>query len=234
MNLSNNISIERIDLLNKLYTDKNSLVSKLPKDVVNLVAPYLFKKLPEESQRFRYKIGFCIIGGSEKHSPASQQASIIGELYDSTEIRIEGISLCIRAVDYSHFYRGPIYPKRFFTAESVTIYFLEPTIEFPYEFTSLNDPFGWKNEPIILAWKKMDLNEAQRERLQNLPPNFSVVEYGDNPVYLLLETAKKIIEVSPDMFSRLRNYYAAQSEWLRDQPAPVIRMMPKDDCCTIL
>ena len=250
MNLLSNISLENnnVSVLNELHRDNASFVSHLPKDVVGLIEHNLlsepFTKISRETPCARtFKIGF--IGGKEEQSPASQQASRIAELYDSTKIDINEVSIRISTTDINGAIftlrgEGGPFVYRFsgspanFTGLHAHVYFLKPTIEFPCE----GEPFVESLKcieslkcrviPIILAWKKMDLNEAQREGLKKLPSYFSIVEYGEDSDLLLLKTIEKIIEMRPGFLPEKEK---APSAALAAQSAPGQRSLLSD--CTI-
>ena len=193
MNLSSNISIgnNSVNLLNELHKNRTSLVSGLPKDVVNLIGPYLlsesFTKI-SVGDTYRSEITIMVIGEEKTQSGYSQAVKIAAH-YNSTKINIKGTFFRI-AINYGS------YGSNFFSdisrGTSAKV-LLEPP-----ENRLINDSLKWEaGLPTIFAWKKMDLNEVQREELQKPPSNFSIAEYGENTDLLLLKTIEKIIELKP-------------------------------------
>lgn len=198
MNLQSNISVgyDSLGILSAQHGDNASLVSLLPKDVVNLIGSYLpsFTKISEETLCAR-ELKILFVGESEEQGAGSHQASEIVARYNSTEIKIKGISYRISAFDGSSISRDPRNACHY-RGSQASVYLLGSTIEYPRENLLLKSP----NQPTILAWKKMQLNETQREGLKNLRPNFSTVEFGENSDFLLLKTIEKLIELRPEIF----------------------------------
>ena len=221
MNLSSNISIGNSNL-SELHRDKTSLVSQLPKDIVRLIEPYLlFTKISEETPCTRIiRIAFCkkVTGSS-----ASQMIVKTAERYNSTKIDINGISTRIQII-----ISNEIFLEMFFGFDRINanVLFFEPTQEFKDDAYVLRVSAV---DPTILAWNSMDLHKEQLEILKNLPQRLTVVNYEDNPEYLMLKVIEKVVLKNLESFPEKKESATAA---LAAQSVPEQRTLMSK--CTIL
>ena len=191
MNIASNGSlVVNNSLLNELYRDKTSLVSELPKDVVNLIESYLpsFTKISEETScRRTIRIAFRV-----KDTESYPLAAKIVSLYNSTKTEINGVSTKIEIAMYHNLYVIDTYAPNYM---NVNVVFFDPA----QEFTDVR-PCGCCTAPVFHTWMKMDLNEEQRKKLQKLSQRFSIVECGNNPEHFLLKVLEKVV-------GRYREYF---------------------------
>ena len=233
MNLSSNVGVfyplYQVHLLKELHRDRISLVSELPKDVVNLIGLYIcsgsFKKISRETPCMRsIRIAYCA-GGSSAH----RQAAKIAKHYNSTQININGLSTRIRIfrsdVIYTDRSFGPMSEKKV----HANVYFLEPS-------QTITKVRSLVLDPTILAWNRMDLHKEQQEKLKKLPQKFPVVEYEGNLDYLMLKVIENVaIKYGKSFFNREEPPSTARREEMTPSAARALRreLGPPQYCCPV-
>ena len=173
----------------------------------------------KSSRSTNYMFRILFTGDKERESRESQHAIKILERYDLTVFEINGVSIKIKAFDGSSDSWKERRGHQHFRPPHASVHFLGST----NEYSPVSE---WPNTVYILACKKM--NDAQREKLKNLPSNFSIVEYNEDSDFLLKRTIEKIMEISLVILPKIEE---APSAALAAQSAPGQRSLMGD--CTI-